>query len=47
MRTVRRAAAWVAWAAWTCKHRTCRLQSNESGLRPAFFVVLVHLGIFG
>ena len=44
MRTARRAAAWVAWAVWTCK--IARLQATpaiagyslkESGLRPALF----------
>jgi hypothetical protein len=38
-----RVAAWVAWAAWTCKTRS-RAQALEagivekSGLRPAFFM---------
>ena len=27
--------AWVAWAVWTCNTYTRRLQSKESGLRPA------------
>ena len=30
-------AAWAAWAAWTCNTGFCRLQSKESGLRPAPF----------
>jgi len=44
MLTVRRAAAWVAWAEWTCSiaplQATPAIAGNglkESGLRPALF----------
>ncbi|SRR5882672_4532720 len=41
MHMARRAAAWVAWAEWTCSIRHCRrnlqvpVTVKESGLRPA------------
>ncbi len=45
MHMVRRVAAWVAWAAWTCNiaplQATPAIAGNglkESGLRPALFL---------
>jgi hypothetical protein len=41
MHTARRAAAWAAWAEWTCNIRYCRrtlqvpVAVKQSGLRPA------------
>jgi hypothetical protein len=32
-----RAAAWVAWAVWTCNTPHQGIRSKESGLRPALF----------
>jgi hypothetical protein len=32
-----RAAAWVAWAVWTCNTPQQGIRSKESGLRPALF----------
>jgi hypothetical protein len=50
MLTAPRAAAWVAWAAWTCKPALAGvveglgpkrlLRSKESGLRSALFLTL-------
>jgi hypothetical protein len=46
MHMARRAAAWVAWAAWTCNiaplQATPAIAGNglkESGLRPALFLL--------
>jgi hypothetical protein len=56
MRTAPRAAAWAAWAAWICNRAIAggaaagndRLQSQESGLRPALFLCCLHAakGVF-
>jgi hypothetical protein len=34
-----RAAAWVAWAVWTCNTPSKGMRSKESGLRSALFFV--------
>ena len=33
-----RAAAWVAWAVWTCNTPQQGIRSKESGLRSALFL---------
>jgi hypothetical protein len=37
MHMAHRAAAWVAWAVWTCNIPQRGIRSKESGLRPALF----------
>jgi hypothetical protein len=37
MHMAHRAAAWVAWAVWTCNTPQQGIWSKESGLRPALF----------
>ena len=36
-----RAAAWVAWAVWTCNTPNKGIRSKESGLRSALFFCAV------
>jgi hypothetical protein len=38
MHMAHRAAAWVAWAVWTCNTPQQGIWSKESGLRPALFL---------
>jgi hypothetical protein len=38
MHMAHRAAAWVAWAVWTCNTPQQGIRSKESGLRPALFL---------
>jgi hypothetical protein len=37
MHMAARAAAWVAWAVWTCNTLKQGIRSKESGLRSALF----------
>ena len=41
MHTAPRAAAWVAWAVWTCNTPHQGIWSKESGLRSALFFWVV------
>jgi hypothetical protein len=41
MRMAPRAAAWVAWAVWTCNTPQPGMQSKRAGFGPLFFFVSV------
>ena len=38
MRMAPRAAAWVAWAVWTCNTLQPGMQSKRAGFGPLFFL---------